>query len=1570
MAKITQEQANRIFEAGSFEEKKRLALEAGLSEEEINQSLGRGTIQRLSQGGRERQSAKTQPLDPGPEPEEIAFDPSDEVVDPSDDFVADEEPESTQGTEDDKDSAAAKASKLTTNAILDNYNFGTQELASIVQNKARHNLTEIRQQNARLKAQTDKQEIVQAANSGTETDSKEIELTAMAAFSEMDKADQEALEPKVAAARAALGADATDEAVAELAAQYHLAEKAKEALESVGLGDKITEIAKSFLPGQQLLRNYTITGSVFNAEEELQGYYNFFQGLSPAEKVMEFENNWRVLREEVGDDAAVRLLLPLLDPAGEFSYPQFSQSAAIFESILSTLDLPAVEGITKLAKLRGLKGATRNIPKTLEESGMRNEAGDATAANVVDETGEVQSAENLDRSTAALQASGYDDFALHDSAYTSGIARESQEAIDRTRANIRSTTGQILAGELTLLDNPISANTLKRLQTSTAEELARRPNIQNIRAVARNDEAGTVSFAFDVIDPESGTLVNKVTRAEFKAKFNDVGKWEIDNTTWLGAKLKSNTALAKAANEGYESLAEDVSSMIRIEGFEKKMTSDLEDLVSEAMRPILGRSFSLSKKNPLTPKFVKGSARDSIAKVDAVMRHLDKQDIDYVPSPGQLRSGEFGVQLTEEEIQAFYNLREVFHSMQVLRNARQRSIFDRQGVKSVQFVTDTGEQVDDFAKVYNRRDEAQGFLNSAQPPLVWDNISKRAVSRAELDLDNLYDQGYRLVDTQQAFRAGNSNFTTALVKSTDVGELPIWVVPYRTNYVPRIYKRGSYFVKTFTPITVNGRRAEDIETGAPAQALRQFDNKAEAERFVEELRTRHANEIEELENKPELSPTEAERLDALKNAEFRVLRDRQVERELGQSGNVAFTGGGPFTGTRSEKAIPFGLTGEEADTLDVYSALQRNINNVSRFYTRSEHIAALKQKWIKTAQAMGRSDVTKYGDELKGGGTDIQWLNRVKAAIDDFSGVPEAEVTIWADTMQSMLDWAMRKALGTPFERLVPRKALTHIIHQDPVMQLRASAFHLLLGWFNPIQLYVQGTGAALALSENILNPVEMGRVIGRQSLLTAIENNTDLATIRRMSKAVGIPGKEMEEIHKFWRRSGLRESVRATADYAAVAKNQSVTMGTIRGAADNGLLFYRAGELFNRRVSYITAFRKWRKANPNAIITPEVERKIVSDANNFMLNLHKANRAQWQKGILSLPTQFWQVNAKLLEAVFGRNSRFTPSQRLKIVLGQGVFYGAAGIPMGSYGVKLASEWLGYDQAEIDPDVARSLNGGLVDNMFYWAFNEEIEAADRAAIFSGLEDFVYDMFIAEAPLTEKLLGASSVPLERGFRFIKQIGLISSSIDNDIENIQPMDFIQAGESLLKFTSTWNQIDKAFYMHQYGYIRNRWGNEITLPGSENDFQKALATALGFNTTQLNTIRDIKGLNRARRQYRDRRVRDIVVLMSDFIQQIDARGWENIDEQEKEMFRNKIRFMLAPIDDPKLRQDVGESVVNQIQTGEDEQARQIRQFFENGLSTTSGEILGLTSPAAFRTQGILRADTIDERQVEEEQ
>ena len=403
-----------------------------------------------------------------------------------------------------------------------------------------------------------------------------------------------------------------------------------------------------------------------------------------------------------------------------------------------------------------------------------------------------------------------------------------------------------------------------------------------------------------------------------------------------------------------------------------------------------------------------------------------------------------------------------------------------------------------------------------------------------------------------------------------------------------------------------------------------------------------------------------------------------------------------------------------------------------------------------------------------------------------------------------------------------------------------------------------------------------MANAMALRALGEGAVNSARISAAAKAAKVMSAGGaydaKRLTKLKELWDKTGYQDSVVQTADHAAAAKGYGVTMDAIKRVADAGLIAYRQGELTNRSFSFNIAIERWMERTGKDIldISDDDLKDIMDDANNMMLNMTRANRASWQKGVLSLPTQFLQVTTKFLETATMANRQFKKEEVGRMLLGQLALYGTAGVPVIGAGVGLgtmfAREIFGMDQTDIDnnPEIVKFINDGVWGVASYMAFGLDIEMSSRGSLLRGISDFVDNWFVQESAVAEKFLGAfghtATNFVDTLFRELRPF-TVANAANIDFEDVYSL----LTNPILKSISSWNNKEKAEFMYRLGVITNRRGRVIVR--GDFDIVDAFAQAIGFQHSSVSETFDLAALNRQQNNYVKKVVDEIILAMNDF-------------------------------------------------------------------------------------------------------
>jgi hypothetical protein len=1186
--------------------------------------------------------------------------------------------------------------------------------------------------------------------------------------------------------------EGTDEQVRQrLVGQTELAQMLKDIADEMGILDKVLGVGASILPFHESYQAWDESGSIFDAEQWV---------FDLAERVRSADPEIRdaailSLREDILPDMPELRQIALLEA---LMAPEGAENTLDWHWLNPALDIVGVlTGTTMARAANATRRAVANAraPKVLKEAGNREAAGETVAGAIVTRSEEAMAATNGDALGAIATASPFRTQALMPDS-VDGISVETIRSIDTFTENLQTRLKEIVQGEVIPLESFLSERNIMMIHDDILRKYQKKVGIDNVE-ISR--QGNTFSIRYDEID-EAGEVMTAGRVDTYTASLDDLGSFNLGDLSLMDRYFHSPLAAFKGTD-----LEREARIAQRMDSFQAKLLNEFRDLHREALRPIIG-NFAWKT---LTP-----AGRRRLEELEAVLMkgNLNKE----VYTPSQLSSGELGFTLDDAQIESYFNVRSLMDGLHYVRNAVKRNELDIKGLKNLN-LEDGSQQI---VRPYADQAAASSSLRASTHTRVHDAETGRVLHKDDIDLEEAYANNKRLVAYEEATDVGaDTKVYYSLVNMDQVTDLPTEVINYVPGYIPQISKDAVYFVKMRTATSIDGRSISATNDASDIITVREFDNRADAELFAHQqnLQLRQQGVTDEQKN-------------------FLALQDSQLERERSASGmGESFSGGGGlYTGKRADQEILFGLEGRPREMVNSFEAISRNLATLAKYVPRNEWRMGMERQAINTAnrllRAEGGSRFKSFEDLRAAPDTDEgKVIKSMYTQIRDWTGMPTSTELAFQDMNRRLID--------TAFGRKMPgaKRMLLNVRQSDPIGAARATAFHSLLGWFNPRQLWIQAQGLAVAASMNILRPDQLALVIRDQTALQMLQHMRGTPKqIAHVAKATGMDKNYLEKMYAAWKRSGLQDSVLTNADHAAAASGHGIAMDALSRAADQGLFFYKGGELLNRRFSFATSFREqFGKAKAGFDVDDVALGSVLDRSNNLMLNMSKANRAAWQRGALSLTFQFNQVSQKAMESVLGLNGNFTAAERWKIMAGQVGLYGAAGVPLGSMGAHWLMEALGYDtqlelEQELGPEMVKLVNEGFLGWLTMTMLNADLEIGPDSSLAQGIENIIDDLFFEERNFSELVLGAFGSVSNNFWEGLTQVPkkLSFASITGN-----PVDYVKAiGSPFLNSLSFTRNIDRAIFMDNFDKIINRSGQTIAqnFTDSEKFYQ-----AMGFRT-----------------------------------------------------------------------------------------------------------------------------------------
>ena len=1334
------------------------------------------------------------------------------------------------------------------------------------------------QQEARRQVEIEAEEYkTQAVGEGDATD----RVTVINDIINEDRARSEQFDgPSRAYLRSIAAPNATEEEIDSLATLHGFLDEIQEEREDIGFLESAGDLALDLSGIKFLHDNFQVVGTLdpFEARQRFENMMVSFKSLSIEEQERTFPNLKAELLDVLPRGRALELLELMVDPSkdADLALAEFREFALV-EAV--PILGPA------LGALLGLRKAS-NIIKTTARLNNPEQAAELNTAVLLDNTGTASRATDVSKETAHNNSLPFNSESFDEGA-TDGISIESQrniqklqEDLNRTREAIDSERLFVREGILDDGDRAIVAEQFERqFDSRIAEELEKNDQILSVERVS--DDSTGVTFELTYRNQE-GDIVNteSVTR-QFTQ--DDVGHWTNRPKPSVLDKIRSPLMRASGSN-----LIDLARGAIRLDFASLVVGAQLRSHIKDATKSI---------------KNTAGNTKRRTQELDEVLIYGDEANRTFTAA--ELRSGVNGFKLDGGQIEAYFKVRALYDNFFDINNDAARRTMSARGVKSVNLrrPDNTPEENLKFGESIDDPERAISRLQSGRVRQVYDTRTGKSVNVEDLDVDVTYASGHRLVALEEtsSFKGTNGFFKHVIVKNDDVRELPANVLARQEGYVPRVNTQARYFVQRTQGSNIDGIFKADAST----TTIRGFSTEAEATAYLA-----RADEDFRAAN-PDASA-----------GKYKVIQDRELERSgVGSSGESSAQG--LFFGNRRKGgSVPFGLPEEQLTTprAGALESLALYAENTKNLVSRNEWRIGARQKWINTAEAISGERGIDFDTFALGGTSDnAQFLNNWRDQINVWSGFNSKQEQWWDGFVGGIIDKAVpRLGHGKTTDFL-------HSIRQkDPAAALRSFAFHSLLGAYNPVQLFVQAQGASVTAS--LVGPQRWPALVARQTALAATQHmDIGSSAFNAAAKASGMKVEEFTKLKRLWDKSGMFDSMLSNADVEAAVRGYPVASGAVRKFFDSGLMFYRAGEGFNRRMAFLASVDETKDLD--AILNSnDLLKQTISRSSDFMLNLGRANRAAWQDGILSVPTQFFQVTAKSMESILfgGKQQAFTGVERMRIFLGQASLYGAAGIPLvGNMAAKYGLEAAGTDQIDIDenPGLVKAINGGIWDSMFYNAFGGDVEIGNRAALFDQLNDLVTSMFTDGTTPLEVLFGPSSSSFGKiGDKVAELWPLMGGAFGAETNTpVEYDDVMRGAEALGNIAlelgtapfSTMSNITKARIMRNYDRIYDRKGRVV----AERDFtaSEELARLIGFTIGDEERSRDIAGMVQARQDMVTQLADELLNVHNHYwMMDVDARnrGLTTLTDEEKATYARTRRFILRGVDDDIMRQDVLDS------------------------------------------------------------
>lgn len=718
------------------------------------------------------------------------------------------------------------------------------------------------------------------------------------------------------------------------------------------------------------------------------------------------------------------------------------------------------------------------------------------------------------------------------------------------------------------------------------------------------------------------------------------------------------------------------------------------------------------------------------------------------------------------------------------------------------------------------------------------------------------------------------------------------VVPYRPGEFSRIYT-DEYFIDVLMTKTVDGAQ----ET-APV-TFRTASSAKEAEEYIGGMNTLlrmvkagedvNAAVVERLVGKWEdtetvLSNIRAGRWDGY--VEFPKVRYTRTQDDFTDN-HTRMSTGKMFVDKRGDEIVSI----SKGEPLPPIDAMQAEMTNVSRVASITEWRDTAIHRWFNTfkdsplVREFAHLDPVeafyKAGDKMSTSGDNhSKFAERSHKYIQLQLGVKTKEERIYEGLTRAFSE----KFLSGPLE------PVGHLLRTASAIQFaRTFNFHTMLGLGNIAQLYVQSAGAVAAVALHPIYGLKAMKAAAIMRVALASDNPEVWRIAASVEKWSSMGFSNMDdfvESLKAVRKSGLLDGVKSTSLYNVQDGRFNVFGGMGSKVLEYGTIPFNRGEEYARLVSFLVAKQEWQAANKGRKFTDTAVVELMSRTDDLTQNMARNNKAFFQTGVLSIPTQFMQYHIKLaanMLSAFGKSKGaktrgFTRKEATSILTGHLLLFGLHG-----NGLNVVGEMIDEETKEaMGPVLRHTMNEGIIAGAIAAMaalYDEEAypSVGSRIGAFSLYKDIV-DSIIEDGggAFTDVMAGVSKASIDR----LRKSGVVFG-LWATVPPESPEEVMRALHDLTTiWLSSYKNIHAGWYAYNNQGVFNNQGEKI----ADASAFEALALSVGMQNAGTTDFYNLRASTPAWNRNLDNVAKEINALKLDSVRAAKREDWGRVERVER--------------------------------------------------------------------------------------
>lgn len=457
---------------------------------------------------------------------------------------------------------------------------------------------------------------------------------------------------------------------------------------------------------------------------------------------------------------------------------------------------------------------------------------------------------------------------------------------------------------------------------------------------------------------------------------------------------------------------------------------------------------------------------------------------------------------------------------------------------------------------------------------------------------------------------------------------------------------------------------------------------------------------------------------------------------------------------------------------------------------------------------------------------------------------------------------------------------------KDPTAFLRAGAFHMTLGMFNPVQLFVQGTTfvhiMALGGARNAAAaaPAAWMMQFAKHTLEPKV-----LDSLADKATSFGWRKDHWLEANEALQRSGFNTLGREQAMLDNAFDPQFLSTRSGR-ALDGAAVFFNFIETALRHGAYAASYRRWRVNNPKKKFNEAAETEVLKDAQKFSVDMTADANAMWQKGWASIPTQFWSYSTRMTEQFLSK--RLTNRERARIIGFYSAAFGipaAAAIPTNFPFTEFVRDKLNEEGIDVDDTVFETFRDGILSTALEAIGGTDFDVSGRLSPEGlGVGQSIWDLTTGDKTTMELLIGIGGGRLGETVRaaFAPFHRHMLSLGEPDSESAPWVSPEEARQVLNKISSI-KQIERAFFAINYEAYYTSQGRLTALSTPDEGVFSAIT---GLTPDYIAQVYSLKRVTQDQRDFKNKVRREIQKEYSALLRALQREDLSTAMEAERTM------------------------------------------------------------------------------------